>query len=40
VAFVDAWEMTSSLPLRDIVHPERLIVHNKVDFLLSFLFPT
>ncbi|XP_058426515.1 NXPE family member 3-like [Diceros bicornis minor] len=40
VAFVDAWEMTSSLALPDNIHPGRLIVRNEVDFLLSFICPT
>ncbi|XP_036136642.1 NXPE family member 3-like [Molossus molossus] len=40
VAFVDAWEMTSSLALPDRIHPVRLIVRNEVDFLLSFVCPT
>ncbi|XP_037362884.1 NXPE family member 3-like [Talpa occidentalis] len=39
VAFVDAWEMTSSLALPDDIHPGRLIVSNEVNFLLSFLCP-
>ncbi|XP_007954070.1 NXPE family member 3-like [Orycteropus afer afer] len=40
VAFVDAWEMTSSLALPDSIHPGWLIVHNEVDLLLSFICPT
>nr|KAF6355254.1 hypothetical protein mMyoMyo1_011437 [Myotis myotis] len=40
VAFVDAWEMTSSLALPDSIHPVRLIVQNEVDSLLSFICPT
>ncbi|XP_060223938.1 NXPE family member 3-like isoform X3 [Meriones unguiculatus] len=40
VAFVDAWEMTSSLALPDSIHPGRLIVRNEVDLLLSFICPT
>lgn len=40
VAFVDAWEMTSSLALPDNIHPVRLIVQNEVHFLLSFICPT
>ncbi|XP_005413796.1 PREDICTED: NXPE family member 3-like [Chinchilla lanigera] len=40
VAFVDAWEMTSSLPLPDNIHPVKLIVRNEVDLLLSFICPT
>nr|XP_053772566.1 NXPE family member 3-like [Desmodus rotundus] len=40
VAFVDAWEMTSSLALPDSIHPGRLVVRNEVDFLLSFICPT
>ncbi|XP_015980318.2 NXPE family member 3 [Rousettus aegyptiacus] len=40
VAFVDAWEMTSSLALPDNIHPSQLIVRNEVDFLLSFICPT
>ncbi|XP_054570875.1 NXPE family member 3-like isoform X2 [Eptesicus fuscus] len=40
VAFVDAWEMTSSLALPDSIHPVRLIVQNEVHFLLSFICPT
>lgn len=39
VAFVDAWEMTSSLALPDSIHPGRLIVRNEVDFFLSFICP-
>ncbi|XP_078296556.1 NXPE family member 3-like isoform X1 [Panthera onca] len=39
VAFVDAWEMTSSLALPDRIHPGRLIVRNEVNFLLSFICP-
>ncbi|KAM8779089.1 NXPE family member 3-like isoform 1-T3 [Rhynchonycteris naso] len=40
VAFVDAWEMTSSLAVPDNIHPGRLIVRNEVDLLLSFICPT
>ncbi|KAM6156410.1 NXPE family member 3-like [Erethizon dorsatum] len=40
VAFVDAWEMTSSLALPDNIHPQQLIVRNEVDLLLSFICPT
>lgn len=40
VAFVDAWEMTSSLALPDNIHPSQLIVRNEVDFLLSLICPT
>ncbi|XP_004587224.2 NXPE family member 3-like [Ochotona princeps] len=40
VAFVDAWEMTSSLALPDSIHPGKLIVRNEVDLLLSFICPT
>ncbi|XP_069920512.1 NXPE family member 3 isoform X1 [Oryctolagus cuniculus] len=40
VAFVDAWEMTSSLALPDSIHPGRLIVRNEVDLLLSFICPS
>nr|XP_023420899.1 NXPE family member 3-like [Cavia porcellus] len=40
VAFVDAWEMTSSLALPDNIHPVKLIVSNEVDLLLSFICPT
>uniref|UniRef100_A0A8C8Y4E0 NXPE C-terminal domain-containing protein n=1 Tax=Panthera leo TaxID=9689 RepID=A0A8C8Y4E0_PANLE len=40
VAFVDAWEMTSSLALPDRIHPGQLIVRNEVNFLLSFIFPS
>ncbi|XP_037670790.1 NXPE family member 3-like isoform X1 [Choloepus didactylus] len=40
VAWVDAWEMTSSLALPDNIHPGRLIVRNEVDLLLSFICPT
>ncbi|KAI4531963.1 hypothetical protein MG293_018477 [Ovis ammon polii] len=40
VAFVDAWEMTSSLALPDSIHPGRCIVRNEVDFLLSHVCPT
>ncbi|XP_070268750.1 NXPE family member 3-like isoform X4 [Myotis yumanensis] len=32
VAFVDAWEMTSSLALPDSIHPGRLIVQNEAIF--------
>ncbi|XP_076996841.1 NXPE family member 3-like [Tamandua tetradactyla] len=39
VAWVDAWEMTSSLALPDSIHPGRLIVRNEVDVLLSFVCP-
>uniref|UniRef100_A0A8C6QSY6 Neurexophilin and PC-esterase domain family, member 5 n=1 Tax=Nannospalax galili TaxID=1026970 RepID=A0A8C6QSY6_NANGA len=39
VAFVDAWEMTSSLALPDNIHPVKLIVRNEVDLLLSFICP-
>ncbi|TKC48797.1 hypothetical protein EI555_019617, partial [Monodon monoceros] len=35
VAFVDAWEMTSSLALPDSIHPGKRVVRNEVDFLLS-----
>ncbi|XP_003470211.4 NXPE family member 3-like [Cavia porcellus] len=40
VAFIDAWEMTSSLALTDKIHPVKLIVSNEVDLLLSFICPT
>ncbi|XP_071461539.1 NXPE family member 3-like [Marmota flaviventris] len=40
VAFVDAWEMTSSLALPDNIHPRKLIVSNEVNLLLSFICPT
>ncbi|XP_048201310.1 NXPE family member 3-like [Perognathus longimembris pacificus] len=40
VAFVDAWEMTSSLAVPDNIHPGRLIVQNEVDVLLSFICPS
>ncbi|XP_027808715.2 NXPE family member 3-like isoform X2 [Marmota flaviventris] len=40
VAFVDAWEMTSSLALPDNIHPGKLIVSNEVNLLLSFICPT
>ncbi|XP_077930498.1 NXPE family member 3-like isoform X5 [Halichoerus grypus] len=40
VAFVDAWEMTSSLALPDRIHPGRLIVRSEVNFFLSFICPT
>lgn len=40
VAFVDAWEMTSSLGLPDRIHPGRLIVRNEVNVFLSFVCPT
>lgn len=40
VAFVDAWEMTSSLALPDNIHPGKLIVRNEVDLLLSFICPS
>ncbi|VTJ69925.1 Hypothetical predicted protein [Marmota monax] len=39
VAFVDAWEMTSSLALPDNIHPGKLIVSNGVNLLLSFICP-
>ncbi|XP_062946042.1 NXPE family member 3-like [Cynocephalus volans] len=40
VAFVDAWEMTSSLALPDKIHPGPLIIRNEVDLLLSFICPS
>ncbi|XP_031247039.1 NXPE family member 3-like [Mastomys coucha] len=40
VAFVDAWEMTSSLDVPDNIHPKKLIVRNEVDLFLSFICPT
>jgi hypothetical protein len=40
VAFVDAWDMTSSLALPDSIHPGRLIVQNEVALFLSFICPT
>ncbi|XP_052610748.1 NXPE family member 3-like [Peromyscus californicus insignis] len=40
VAFVDAWEMTSSLDLPDDIHPKKLIVRNEVELFLSFVCPT
>ncbi|XP_075831295.1 NXPE family member 3-like isoform X3 [Microtus pennsylvanicus] len=40
VAFVDAWEMTSSLDVPDDIHPKRLIVRNEVELFLSFICPT
>uniref|UniRef100_A0A8D0V492 NXPE family member 3-like n=1 Tax=Sus scrofa TaxID=9823 RepID=A0A8D0V492_PIG len=40
VAFVDAWEMTSSLALPDSIHPGKHIVRSEVDFLLSYVCPT
>ncbi|KAL1765230.1 NXPE family member 3-like isoform X1, partial [Sigmodon hispidus] len=40
VAFVDAWEMTSSLDLPDNIHPEEIIVRNQVELFLSFICPT
>lgn len=40
VAFVDAWEMTSSLALPDSIHPGRCVVRNEVDLLLSHVCPT
>ncbi|KAH0520370.1 NXPE family member 3 [Microtus ochrogaster] len=40
VAFVDAWEMTSSLAVPDDIHPKRLIVRNEVELFLSFICPT
>uniref|UniRef100_A0A8C8TJH7 NXPE C-terminal domain-containing protein n=1 Tax=Peromyscus maniculatus bairdii TaxID=230844 RepID=A0A8C8TJH7_PERMB len=40
VAFVDAWEMTSSLDLPDYIHPKTLIVRNEVELFLSFVCPT
>ncbi|XP_051018794.1 NXPE family member 3-like [Acomys russatus] len=40
VAFVDAWEMTSSLALPDNIHPGKLIVRNEVELFLSFVCPT
>nr|XP_027808714.1 NXPE family member 3-like isoform X1 [Marmota flaviventris] len=40
VAFVDAWEMTSSLALPDNIHPGKLTVSNEVNLLLSFICPT
>lgn len=32
--------MTSSLALPDSIHPEWFVIHNEVDFLLSFVCPT
>ncbi|XP_038945907.1 NXPE family member 3-like [Rattus norvegicus] len=40
VAFVDAWEMTSSLAVPDDIHPRKLIVRNEVELFLSFICPT
>ncbi|GAB1290371.1 Neurexophilin and PC-esterase domain family, member 5 [Apodemus speciosus] len=40
VAFVDAWEMTSSLDVPDNIHPKELIVRNEVELFLSFICPT
>ncbi|XP_027271056.2 NXPE family member 3 [Cricetulus griseus] len=40
VAFVDAWEMTSSLAVPDNIHPNKLIVRNEVELFLSFICPT
>ncbi|EQB77921.1 hypothetical protein CB1_000537005 [Camelus ferus] len=40
VAFVDAWEMTTSLALLDSIHPRRHVVQNELDFLLSYICPT
>lgn len=40
VAFVDAWEMTSSLDVPDNIHPKKLIVRNEVELFLSFICPT
>ncbi|KAM4820802.1 NXPE family member 3-like isoform 2-T2 [Thomomys bottae] len=40
VAFVDAWDMTSSLAVPDNIHPKRLIVQNEVAVLLSFICPS
>ncbi|XP_041504864.1 NXPE family member 3-like isoform X2 [Microtus oregoni] len=40
VAFVDAWEMTSSLAVPDNIHPKKLIVRNEVELFLSFICPT
>ncbi|KAB1263023.1 NXPE family member 3 [Camelus dromedarius] len=40
VAFVDAWEMTSSLALLDSIHPRRHVIQNELDFLLSYVCPT
>ncbi|XP_052024208.1 NXPE family member 3-like isoform X3 [Apodemus sylvaticus] len=40
VAFVDAWEMTSSLDVPDSIHPKELIVRNEVELFLSFICPT
>ncbi|XP_004691691.1 PREDICTED: NXPE family member 3-like [Condylura cristata] len=40
VAFVDAWEMTSSLALPDDIHPKPLIIGNEVNFFLSLICPT
>lgn len=37
VDFVDTWEMTSRLALPDSIHSRPLIIHNEVDFLLSFI---
>ncbi|XP_069845434.1 NXPE family member 3-like [Dipodomys merriami] len=40
VAFLDAWEMTSSLAVPDNIHPGKLIVQNEVAVLLSFICPS
>ncbi|XP_052024573.1 NXPE family member 3-like isoform X1 [Apodemus sylvaticus] len=40
VAFVDAWEMTSSLDVPDSIHPRKFIVRNEVELFLSFICPT
>uniref|UniRef100_E0CYW5 Neurexophilin and PC-esterase domain family, member 5 n=1 Tax=Mus musculus TaxID=10090 RepID=E0CYW5_MOUSE len=40
VAFVDAWEMTSTLNVPDNIHPRKLIVRNEVELFLSFICST
>ncbi|XP_072440415.1 NXPE family member 3-like [Chiloscyllium punctatum] len=40
VAFVDAWEMTIAHYLPYNLHPERIIVKNEIDVLLSYVCPS
>ncbi|XP_030044134.1 NXPE family member 3-like isoform X1 [Microcaecilia unicolor] len=39
VAIVDTWQMTSCHYLPDNIHPERIIIQNEIDILLSFICP-
>ncbi|KAM4697264.1 NXPE family member 3-like [Discoglossus pictus] len=41
VTILDAWQMTSSHRLKtENIHPDKLIVKNEVDLMLSFICPT